>query len=561
MSILIASIAMVPAVTASIETNFTYQGQLKSGGSPVDGQYDMQFALFDAGANGNQIGPTITFNDMDIAAGLFTVQLDFGDVFDGSDRWLEIRVRPGASNDAYSTLSPRQPLTATPYALFALNSGDAGATTLDEAYDGGGSGAGRSITADAGAVNIAGSGGLTVNGSVGIATTSPGAKLHVSAADSNGLALNVTDNLFVRSGKNFVGVNRSTQETAAEFFGVHAAVGDGSYGGMYLTTEGNGLPFYGYSTSDETCWTYLDGPDATWRIFIGGADRFNLTDAGDVAIGKTTPSTRLDVKATAGDCISGVTTAASSIGVYGSGTTAGVKGESGASNGFGVYGRNGTDGGEGVRGSAGDGGGAGVAGYGNFGTGVYGQTAVGYGVFGSNGGSNDDGYAGYFNGRVHVNGKLSKSSGSFRIDHPLDPADKYLSHSFVESPDMMNVYNGNVVLNDAGESVVEMPEWFEALNKDFRYQLTCIGGFAPVYVAQEVDGNQFKIAGGKAGLKVSWQVTGIRHDAYADANPMVVEEPKTGDERGKYLHPELYGLSGEYQIGRPHGTVIIQSDE
>ena len=73
---------------------------------------------------------------------------------------------------------------------------------------------------------------------------------------------------------------------------------------------------------------------------------------------------------------------------------------------------------------------------------------------------------------------------------------------------------------------MELPEWFEALNGDYRYQLTCIGGFAPVYVAEEIRGNSFAIAGGEPGMKVSWQVTGIRHDRHAEEHPVVVEEQK-----------------------------------
>ena len=142
------------------------------------------------------------------------------------------------------------------------------------------------------------------------------------------------------------------------------------------------------------------------------------------------------------------------------------------------------------------------------------------------------------NGDVSIAGNLSKGSGSFKIDHPLDPANKYLSHSFVESPDMMNIYNGNVILNDEGEAWVELPEWFEALNRDFRYQLTCIGGQALVYVEEEISGNQFKIAGGTSGLKVSWQVTGVRQDPYAEAHRIKVEEEKPAAKRGSYLHPE-----------------------
>src|SRR5439155_22785461 len=100
------------------------------------------------------------------------------------------------------------------------------------------------------------------------------------------------------------------------------------------------------------------------------------------------------------------------------------------------------------------------------------------------------------------------------IDHPLDPTNKYLNHSAVESSDMKDIYDGVAVLDAKGEAVVEMPNWFEALNKDFRYQLTCIGSFAQVYIAEEIHNNRFKIAGGKPGMKVSWQVTGTRHDPY-----------------------------------------------
>jgi hypothetical protein len=140
-------------------------------------------------------------------------------------------------------------------------------------------------------------------------------------------------------------------------------------------------------------------------------------------------------------------------------------------------------------------------------------------------------------GRVHVSGTLSKSAGSFKIDHPLDPAHKYLSHSFVESPDMMNIYNGNVVLGADGSAAVTLPSYFEALNIEFRYQLTPIGGAAPnLHVAQEIAGNRFVIGGGAPGLKVSWQVTGIRNDVYARENRIQVEEDKAPDEQGKYLY-------------------------
>ena len=155
--------------------------------------------------------------------------------------------------------------------------------------------------------------------------------------------------------------------------------------------------------------------------------------------------------------------------------------------------------------------------------------------------------AGKFVGNVEVTGTLSKGGGSFKIDHPLDPENKYLYHSFVESPDMKNIYDGNVVLDARGEAWVELPDWFEALNQDFRYQLTPIGELSLVCVAQKIHGNRFKIAG-KAGIEVSWQVTGIRKDAFAQAHRIPVEEQKSADERGLYLYPAELGKPAELGI-------------
>jgi len=99
-----------------------------------------------------------------------------------------------------------------------------------------------------------------------------------------------------------------------------------------------------------------------------------------------------------------------------------------------------------------------------------------------------------------------------------------------------------VRLDSGGEAIVELPEWFGALNKDFRYLLTPIGAPAPaLYIAEEIAGNRFKIAGGAPGMKVSWQVTGIRQDSWANAHRIPVEEDKPEQERGYYLHPNLYG--------------------
>ena len=209
----------------------------------------------------------------------------------------------------------------------------------------------------------------------------------------------------------------------------------------------------------------------------------------------------------------------------------------------------------------------GVRGYSSTGSGVYGYSIYGDGVRGGS----SNGYAAYLVGRVYISGPLQKPGGSFKIDHPLDPANRYLYHSFVESSDMKNIYDGVVALDNKGEAEIELPDWFDALNKDFRYQLTAIGAPGPnLYIAEEIisdtaatkhsshddsagnsnnnNRNRFKIAGGKSGMKVSWQVTGIRKDPWANAHRILVEEDKRDKERGYYLYPDLYDQPKERGI-------------
>lgn len=248
---------------------------------------------------------------------------------------------------------------------------------------------------------------------------------------------------------------------------------------------------------------------------------------------------------------------ASGTGVFGNGGDVGVWGQSGAST-VGVVGHN-TGDGIGVQGQTAAGNGTSVFGIATGGTGIAGQATNGVAVNGMTGPNGiairgsialgGAGYAGEFFGRVNVIGQLTKSSGSFKIDHPLEPETKYLSHSFVESPDMKNMYDGVVELDADGSAVVVLPRWFEALNKDFRYQLTCIGEHAPVYIAEKIRDNRFRIAGGYAGMEVSWLVTGSRRDVYAAAYPVPVEEQKAPHEVGRFLHPELYGKPASQRVG------------
>jgi hypothetical protein len=301
--------------------------------------------------------------------------------------------------------------------------------------------------------------------------------------------------------------------------------GIGVYGTGSTGVFGNGIyGLYGYA-SDRGVYGYSNGSGTTYGVY-GTA---NGVGNGAVTYGVYGESITDDSSGT------GVYGKGNSYGVYGESVWAGLFGKGGS---YGVEGLGTLSGSFGVYGSAPNSG---------YSCGVYGAGAF-YGIFGDSSTGSPGGYAGYFTGPTHVNGTLTKTAGSFKIDHPLDPANKYLYHSFVESPDMMNIYNGIVTLDNQGEAIVTMPEWFEALNSDFRYQLTSLNEFMPLFIAEKLVSRRFKIAGGKAGQEVSWQVTGIRQDAFAKTHRIPVEEDKTEVEKGKYLHPALFGESEEKSV-------------
>jgi hypothetical protein len=251
----------------------------------------------------------------------------------------------------------------------------------------------------------------------------------------------------------------------------------------------------------------------------------------------------------------------SSYGVLGS-VAAGVWGQCNINGGSGVRGESSS--GSGVSGTSDSG--TGVEGDSYWGDGVYGASWSGYGVHGtsmtgdgvvgeasapSKSGvyavnPNPSGYAGFFLGNVHVTGNLSTGGAKpFRIDHPLDPENRELWHAAVESNEVLNVYSGNAVTNLEGVAVVQLPAWFEALNTDFRYQLTVIGCFAQAIVEQEVMQNRFTIRTDHSAVKVSWQVTARRNDAWIRAHPFVAEQEKPENERGAYLAPLEHGQPPE----------------
>lgn len=160
-----------------------------------------------------------------------------------------------------------------------------------------------------------------------------------------------------------------------------------------------------------------------------------------------------------------------------------------------------------------------------------------------------NGFAGSFFGDVSVQGSFNVTgTKNFKIDHPLDPANKYLYHAAIESSEVLNIYSGNVTTDANGEAAISLPDWFEVINSDLRYQLTVVGQFAQAIVADEVRNNRFTIKTSAPNVKVSWQVTGVRSDSAMRKHPFKVVEEKSGPERGHYLSPEAFDQPEEKSV-------------
>ena len=131
------------------------------------------------------------------------------------------------------------------------------------------------------------------------------------------------------------------------------------------------------------------------------------------------------------------------------------------------------------------------------------------------------------------------------IDHPLDPENRNLQFAGISSPQMSNALFGNVTTNSSGEAVVELPEYFTAVSTEYKYQLTVVGQFAQAIIGEEIRGNAFTIKTDKPNVKVSWQVVGLRNDAFARTKQLQVEKAKLPEDVGKYLHPGAHGYGPE----------------
>ncbi len=350
-----------------------------------------------------------------------------------------------------------------------------------------------------------------------------------AAPSETGLKINSKGLLIFAAGQAFPGTGKGTVTNV----GLSAPTTDFTVSGSPITGSGTlALKWQTAPTANDTANAIVKR-DSTASFSAGSINvtALNANNTGGLAIIANSSGDAAILGGSSSN--SGVAgTSVSGDGVFGDSIRGnGVEGDASGPDGFGVYGTNTAEDSIAIYGIDTTASSAGVVGI------------APYAVI-----ANGSILAGEFIGNVEVEGSLSKDSGSFKIDHPLDPGNKYLYHSFVESPDMMNIYNGNVITDAQGNAVISLPDWFEALNRDFRYQLTVVGQFAQAIVSSKVANHQFAIKTDKPSVEVSWQVTGIRQDAWANAHRIPVEEMKSGKERGFYRHPELYNAPAEKSL-------------
>lgn len=571
-----AMIASAPA--APLGSAFTYQGSLIQNGTPLDATADFEFRLWDAATGGNAVGGVSSAGNVSVADGLFTVSIDFGvTAFDGQARWLEIAVRSPAGSGSYTTLTPRQPLTVAPYALqtrglFVDAAGKLGIGTTAPAASL--HVAGGDMRCDRGSASQGLTRTLALGGARGGNTpafailqfenfdTNGGAADYIGAAiqsynanstSAGDLRFLTTPNLTTgpveraRIDQNGnVGIGTPTPGfplTFADQYGAKISLYGQSGNHAGFGVQDSLLQVYGANSATDIAFGYGSSTSFSEVMRIKGTGR--------VGVGVSNPAALLHSRTTTNglSAIRGEGNAVAAVGVEGTttdGAGIGVLGRATSSTGFnfGVAGRTSSSDGVGVSGEA-------TLATGSN-TGVYGYAhgADGYGVFGEADGANGVGVHGQASAGsdygVFSSGNIAASgTKSFVIDHPLDPSNQTLRHYCAEGPEPMNEYSGVIALDENGEAVVMLPDYFESINRDIRYQLTCIGQFAPVFVRQEVRDGVFVIAGGKPGMRVSWEVKGVRNDPFVRAYGAPVEQLKPEHLRGRYLQPTLFGQTAD----------------
>jgi len=513
-----------------------YQGFLADvdTGDPINDTVEIVAELFDAAVDGTGLWGPETHGGISVVEGWFNIEL--GSIvsplptFDSPPYYLQLTING-------EPFGSRMKLASTPTAIHA------------GAADGGGGGIAGG--GDPGYIPVFTTGSevsnsvmLQTSGRISIDSSTSDAKLRVENAGD----LPVLKLVNTSSGVGFDMLTLTrNQDIAAGDGMISMQMGSGSDTAAYfLACSGPALSRSGFAI-------YADGDISTEGTIVVDTDDFTgidvVTRAGDMygaAISAVCQA--MDVSCT------GVEGNAGSDG-YGTGGqfTGGSVGVRGTVVGgqsmsyFGSYGEayiNDASGwGHGVYGAAsGSGSCYGVHGY------AYG-TAENYGVYGSAylGTTN---WAGYFDGDVHSTGTITSAKAGFEIDHPGDPSNAYLRHAYVASPEMKTVTDGMTVLDATGSATVSLPDWFDTLNSDVRYQLTPIGGAAPdLHIARKISGNMFVISGGEPGMEVCWMVTGVRKDRAALTEPLTVEADKPLNARGKYVSPAAFGATREMGIG------------
>lgn len=352
------------------------------------------------------------------------------------------------------------------------------------------------------------------------------------------------------------GQNSSTAAASAGVVGISTAATNETYGVFGRSSSTSGLGVYGRATatSGQTFGVYgvSDSPTGIGLFGIATA----TSGAASGVYGRSPSPIGYGVAGSATAAtganfgVSGDSASVSGTGVYGyayagAGTTNGVMGRSNSISGRGVYGEN-TGGGSGVSGVSSDGVGVRGTSPGRFGSGVRGDgtatgsTEVPIGVLGY-ASTQSAGYGVFASGDLGASGVKP-----FRIDHPTDPLNKYLLHYSTESPFPQNFYNGNVTTDAKGYAWVELPDYFSEINTNPKYVLTVIGkSFAQAIVSEEISQNRFQIKTNQPNIKVSWRVDADRNDERVKFNRPTDVREKSGPEKGKYQHPEYYGMSPE----------------
>jgi hypothetical protein len=557
-----------------IPETINYQGLLKdtSGVVVPNGNYSITFKLYDSESGGAELWTETKI--INVIDGIVNTRLGNltpipSSIFAGMN-WLGITVETGIE------LTPRIALSSVPYSFMSINVPDGSITenkiadvqvvkSLNGIKDDVTLIAGSNITITPGANNITisstgGASGIGGNGTTNYlskftGTTSIGNSVFYETEGKIGLGTTSPDH------------SLTINSTPTAGLGLKISRDNGGLGIALLEdSQPSGLRGWSFNLYQQklSIITTQDNGFSTIKSLI------TFDRNGNIGVGTTNPDYPLQVisnRRYAGyfvtDSVSSSTHAVhGEITGSGNGSSIGVYGKSAPADGWG-FGGSFIGGYMGVSGTvinpSGTGlyygvvgavsGGSSPAGsrYGVWGTADGTGTGTRVGVVGSAAGGTTN-WGGYFSGNVNVTGTISKGGGSFKIDHPLDPANKYLYHSFVESPDMKNIYDGTVITDASGFATVTLPDWFEALNKDFRYQLTVIGEFAQAIIAEKINNNQFTIRTDKPNVEVCWLITGIRKDAFAEKYRITVEELKQGDEAGKYLYPDAYNMPEEMGV-------------